>query len=137
MTIGTGTYHPNAKFFFPRSFAYEFVIARYGDTITNSGFEWTIHAVPPDPTFAVIKMAESFFNWNSNGRSLDFVITDFYAKVGGTGPNVPLDFSLSWGLSPVTKNNALIFEWFTGTPDFEAFPLPSQPFGYWLPHPLP
>lgn len=136
MTIGTGTFLPSAKFAFPRSYIYEIVIARYGDTITQSGMTFTIHAIPPDPTIAIIVFDSLFGVWSSNKRTLDYCVKEFYYLAGGLPPQNPLPFTLSYTLSPLTGRPCLQFEWSSGTPDFQRFALVSQPPNYWLPRPL-
>jgi hypothetical protein len=136
-TIGAGTFSPSGAFSLPRSYLYNFDIARYGDAISSAGPTWFIHAPLPDPTFAVIIADNDWFVWNSNGRTLDHILTDFYYEVPPSTVKHPLDYKLTYSLSPITHNPALVFEWFTGTPDFQSFLLPSQAFGYWLPRPLP
>jgi len=137
MPIGTGTFHPGAAFTFPRSYVYKFLVGRYGDTVTQAYTTFTIHAAAPDPTFAVVVLREWVYLWNSNGVQLDKVVTDFYYKAGGVGPSIPLPFTLSYAISPLSKVPSLLFEWFTGIPDFAEFSLPPQPPGYWLPLPYP
>lgn len=136
MTIGSGTYSPSAGFAFPRSYIYEIVIARYGDTISQLGMTFTIHAPPPDPTVAIVVFDSLFGIWSSNGRTLSYCVKEFYALVGGVGPQIPLNFSLSYGKSPFTQRPALLFEWYVGIPDWQRFSLVPQPLDYWLPRPL-
>ena len=137
MTIGTGTFLPQGQFYFVRSYVYELKIARYGDGLTRSAFRFTIHATPPDPTFAVVQFDNTWAVWNSNGRSLDHIVTEFWYKAGGVGPEIPLAYTLSYVQNPDTGHPCVQFEWFAGPPDFETFSLPAQPSNYWLPAPLP
>ncbi len=136
MTIGTGTFIPSAGFAFPRSYVNEIVIARYGDTITQAGMTFTIHAVPPDPTVAIIVFDSLFGIWSSNGRTLSYCVKEFYALAGGVPPQIPLPFTLEYALSPFTLRPALLFRWFTGSPDYQRFQLVPSPPNYWLPRPL-
>jgi len=137
MTIGVGTFIPSAKFTSPRSYIYDFVIARYGDTITHSTIIFTIHAMPPDPTYAEIRLRQDWYDWSSKSYPLSYIVTDFFYRAGGVGPNIPLNFTLQPGISPLTMRPALFFTWFTGPPDWEDFRLPAQGADYWLPPPLP
>jgi len=136
MTIGTGTFLPGAGFSFPRSYVYELDIATYGDTITRSGARFTIHAVPPDPTIAVIQFDNDWFLWNSNVRSLDHIVTEFWAKVGGVGPEIPLPFTLGYRVRPASLLPSLFFNWFSGPRLENVYHLPQQPLNYWLSRPL-
>jgi len=133
MTIGTGTFSPSAKFWIPRPYVYRLRIARYGDTITQSGNHFTIHATPPDPTFAFIAFKLEFYVWSTNTYSLDFTVTEFWAKAGGVGPEIPLNFSLTYLIEQPSGMPLLSFDWFTGVPDYQHFDLPPQLAGYWLP----
>lgn len=136
MTIGTGTFIPGPKFFFNRSYVYQFDIASYGDTVTQTGARFTIHdTLGGTPTVAIINIDNRFYGWSSNGWSLDFIVTDFFALINGNPPQIPLDFTLSYVISSINKRPALQFEWSTGSPLFVHFPLPSQPLNYWLPKP--
>lgn len=136
MTIGTVTCLPSAKFATPRSYIYELCIARYGDSINQAANVWTIHAVPPDSTFVKLIMRPNYYLWSSNRGTLDFVFDEAYVDIGGVPPHVPFSFTLSYGESPLTQRPALILDWFSGSPDYQAFPLPPQPPNYWLPKPL-
>jgi len=137
MTIGVGTFLPSARFAFPRSYVYEIVIARYGDTITQAGMTFTIHAPPPDLTVAIIKFNSRLGVWTSNRLTLDFCVDEFYALVGGGGSPIPLNYVLKYELSPLTQRPALVFEWYVGTPDYQRFNLTQPGSPYWLPPPLP
>jgi len=118
----------------PRSYIRGIYFATYaGNTVSRSYTSFTVLAVPPDPTFAVMVMAEDFFLWNSNKRSLDFIVEQWYYKAGGVGPNIPLDFSLSYINDPPHHATALKFEWTALPPTFVYFPLPEAPPDYWLP----
>lgn len=136
MTIGTGTFLPSARFAFPRSYVYEIVIARYGDTITQAGMTFTIHAPPPDPTVAIIVFNSRLGVWSSNRLTLDFCVEEFYALAGGVPPQIPLNYTLKFAISPLTNRTCLTFEWFTGLPDWQRFALTSPGSPYWLPPPF-
>lgn len=136
MTIGTGTFTPNAGFSFPRSFVYELDIASYGDAISQLAARFTIHATPPDPTFAVIQFDNDWYLWNSNVRSLDHVVTEFWYKAGGLGPEIPLPFTLGYRVRPTSLRPSLYFNWSSGPRLEFIFALPQQPLNYWLPKPL-
>jgi len=136
VTIGTGTFLPYGGFRFPRSYIYELDIARYGDTITHSAGRFTIHAVPPDPTVAIIQFDNDWWFWNSNYRTLDHIVTEFFALPGGVGPEVPLPFTLGWRVRPGSVRSSLFFNWYVGDRDEQIFQLPPQPPGYWLPPPF-
>lgn len=137
MTIGAAGFYPSAKFTFPRSYVYEIAIARYGDTVTHSAGRFTIHAVPPDPTVLIVQTYPNFWQWNSNHYTLDHIVTECYALIGGVGAQVPVNFTLTYGQHPVRHRAVLEFQWYFLAPDFEYFPLPSQPLNYWMPQPLP
>jgi hypothetical protein len=138
MTIGTGTFNPQAKFWMTRSKVYGINFATYaGNTVTFAGFSFTVHAVPPDPTFLHCAIAPEFYIWNSNSYSLDYVVTEFWYKAGGVGPEIPLPFSLGYFQDPLRHSSSLYIQWSGTTPTFNYFPLPSQPPNYWMPKPLP
>lgn len=138
MTIGTGTFYPGARFAFPRSYIYQLDIAGYGDLVTQVGNIFTIHdTVGGTATVAIIKIDNRFVPWSSNGWTLDFIVTDFYALINGNPPEVPLNFALGYAKSSLNQRPCLRFEWFTGAPLYQTFPLAGQPLNYWLPLPLP
>jgi len=137
MTIGTGSFIPGGQYNFPRSYIYDLHIARYGDTLTHVNELFTIHAVPPDPTIAIIQFLPAFWTWNSNVYSLDHLVINFYALVGGVGPAIPLNYLLTWNNNPTYGRASLFFYWSSGAPDFEVFTLDQQPPTYWLPPPMP
>ena len=138
MTIGTGTYNPQPKFFLPRSYVFGINFATYsGNTVTRSGDRFTVHAVPPDPTFLVCQILPAFYPWSSNSYSLDFIITEFWYKAGGVGSEIPLPFQLGYFQDPLRHSSSLYIQWSGTVPTFNYFPLPSAPSNYWLPKPLP
>lgn len=136
MTIGTGTFLPYGGFRFPRSYIYQIDIARYGDTITHSAGRFVIHAVPPDLTTLTFQFDNAWYLWNSNYRTLDHIITECFAKIGGVGAEIPVNFTLGYWNNPTGKRPGLFVNWFTGSRDGEIFNLPAQPLNYWLPRPL-
>lgn len=138
MTIGVGTYDPQAKFWFPRSYVFGLYFATYlGNTVTHVAGRYTVAAVPPDPTFAVMQLSNDFYLWSSKARSLDYIVTEFWYKSGGTGPELPLPFKLSYINDAPHNRQALKFEWATFSPVFVYNAFPSQPLNYWRPPPLP
>jgi len=137
MTIGVGTFVPSAMFAFPRSYVYQVVVNRYGDTLSHVAGRFTIYAVPPDPTFAIIQFSPTWWTWNSNARSLDHIVTEFWYKNGGVGPELPLPYKVTFKTDPVTLLPSLFFDWTPLPDDYERFPLQAQPSNYWLPMPLP
>jgi len=136
-TLGTGTFTPPGKFTFPRSYITDFVIYRQGTTVTRSVGAFTIHAVPPDPTFAYVQMRNNFYFWNSNRWQLPYIISESWYKVGGVGAEIPLPFNLTYAYDATTQRPTLYFAFFGGFTDPERFILPPQPLNYWLPPPLP
>jgi len=137
MTIGTGSFVPNATFALSRSYLYRFCIATYlGNTCSGAGPTYIISAVPPDPTFAVIEIDPLFYTWSSNTWQLEKIVKEFYYEVPPSIVRHPVDFTLSYGLDPTHHEPALLFEWFTTPPTFFSSHLPQQPLGYWLPPPL-
>jgi len=116
---------------------YQIDIALYGDTLTRVAGRFTIHATPPDPTFATIQFDNTWYVWNSNVRSMDRIVTEFWYKAGGVGPELPLPFTLGYWLNPTTKKPGLYFNWSIGSRLPAIINLPVQPLNYWLPRPLP
>lgn len=136
MTIGIGTFTPPGRFTFPRSYVVDFVFYRQGDTVTQVANVFTLHAVPPDPTFGKIILRGNFFVWNSNRWQLPYIVSESWYKAGGVGPEVPLDFTLDWAIDPVTHRATIYYAFFGGKTDPQLFHLPTQPPNYWLPPPL-
>jgi len=137
MTIGVGTFTPAGRFTFPRSYVYDLVFYRQGDTLTRSLGRITIHAVPPDPTFAVVQFRNNFYFWNSNRWQLPYIVSESWYKLGGVGPEIPLNFTLDYAIDPVTLRPSIYYSFNGGKTDPETFTLPDQPSSYWLPPPLP
>jgi hypothetical protein len=137
VTIGTGTFNPAPYFECPRSYIYQFSVAWYGDVITHSYNTFTIHAVPPDLTTATIIVDENWYLWNTNSRSLDHIVKEFYYQIGGVGIHYPLDYYLTYAVHPTTGRLGLFTGGSSLLADFYTFDLPGQPRGYWLPPPLP
>lgn len=137
MTIGTGTYDPFPFFALPRSYVYDFHLARYGDTLSSVPPTIIIHAVPPDPTFAVVELNPDFVPWSSSSWRLDQIVAEFYYEVPPSIVRNPLPFKITYACDPVTLRPSLYMQWSSTLPDFQTFILPPQPPGYWLPPPLP
>lgn len=136
MTIGTGTFLPSPKFSFVRSYVYWLAVATYGLSIDDSGDEFIIFATPPDPTSLAIGIDHSWRLWSSNGRTLDRIVTDFYAETPPSIVQHPVPFTLSYGSHPTNHNPTLFIDWFAGTPVYHFQRLPVQSNLYWLPKPL-
>src|SRR5689334_409475 len=135
--IGTLTCLPSPKFSLVRSYLYDIDIALYGDGFSGTGSVRFIHAVPPDPTFITIIFDNDWYVWNSNGRTLDNILTDFYVQTPPSTVKTPLPVTLGYWYNPATKRPGLFLNWYTGARTPVIIPLPSQPFGYWAPRPLP
>jgi len=136
MTIGAGIFVPPGKFTFPRSYVVDLVIYRQGTTITRSLGAFTIHAAPPDPTFAYVQFRNNFYFWSSNRWQLDYIVSESWYKAGGVGAEIPLPFELDWAIDPVTLRSTIYYSFFGGKTDPQLFRLPPQPGDYWLPPPL-
>jgi len=136
MTIGTGTFFPAGKFTQPRSYIVDFVFFRQGGTITHLAGRFTLHAPPPNPTFAVIQLRNNFYLWNSNRWQLPYIVSESWYKLNGVGPEIAMPFSLSWQMDPVTLRSTIYYAYFGTSTDPETFTLPTQPLNYWLPPPL-
>jgi len=137
MTIGTGTFLPSAWFALPRSYIYRLCLAQYlGNTWAGAGPTYILSAVPPDPTFAVLEVESTFYAWSSDTWALPRIVKNFYYEVPPSIVQHPVDFSLKYGMDPLTFEPALLLEWFTGTPLYFVSKLPPAPPSYWAPRPL-
>jgi hypothetical protein len=137
MTIGSGTFSPAGRFTFPRSYVYDLVIYRQGTTVTRALGAFTIHAVPPDPTFAYVQVRNNFYFWNSNRLQLPYIVSESWYKIGGVGAEIPLPFELDYAIDPITLRPTIYYTFFGGKTDPQTFTLPEQPSSYWLPPILP
>jgi hypothetical protein len=136
LTIGTGTFIPHAKFAVPRSYVYLIDIPSYGYTFSSTGPTWFLHAPFPDLTFATMVVDNDFWVWNSNGRTLDHILTELWYKLNGVGAEIPLDYTLGYRVNALHKLPSLYLDW-AGIARLEHyFPTPPQPPSYWLPKPL-
>ena len=133
MTIGTGVYSPQAKFWFKRSYirgislevtALDIAIAANVITFRNNA--------TPNQFFTIV-IDSRIFAWTSNSYSLDFVVEESYYQNGAGGTQLPMDFALSY-FFPEPHAPYLNFQPFgLSFPDKTFFDLPLAPSGYWLP----
>jgi len=138
MTIGTGTYSPQPRFVFTKSYVTDVYFATYtGETFVRSGDTFTVYAVPPDPTFLFMRLYDGFFTWNSNQYTLDFVVQEAWYKLGGVGGEIPINFSVKWSAVNPSHGCALLIDWAPLTPVYHRVPMPAAPPNWWMPKPLP
>ena len=137
MTIGTGTFSPAGKFAFPRSYVYALKINRYGWTIARTGFRFVLTAHPFTNTIITLQISNSWGLWNSNGRTLDHIVDEFFLLQDGFPPEVPMNYWFKYAIDSTTLKPSVIFDWSAFPDDYQTFSLPGQPLNYWLPPPFP
>lgn len=137
MTIGAGTFLPQARFAFPRSFIYDFYVFRNGDTVVQTANKFVVTDTANPLLTATFVMALKFYAWTSNGWTMDHVIVESYYQNTPGGTQFALPYNLIFKLDPVTLKNSLYLGWSGLTSDPQLCHLPQQPSDYWLPKPLP
>lgn len=127
---------PSAGFTVPRSYIYQIDVALYGDTLTQSSNVLTIHAVPPDPTFAVIVINPDVYLWSSSMYQISELIDRFYYVIPPSPLETDLFFALGYWINPTTKKGGLFFNWSAGPRLPAIINLPVQPSDYWVGRPF-
>lgn len=132
MTIGTGTFVPTGRYFFPRPYACDFIFYRNFGVLHQSGGSFLLNAPSPDPTFFVVELQPNLWDWTTAAYSLDHVVEQSWYKPGGVGPELPMYFTLSFIINTTTGRRELHYAPFGLTFDPVLFTLPPSPTGYWL-----
>jgi hypothetical protein len=96
-----------------------------------SGYTWQITGVYfGTTTYQQMTFKPSFFDWNSNKKTVDFILTDyFYVNVPG-GPLATLPLHAQWVRRPATFGTYLSLD-SLGFPDIFYLDLPPSPSGWW------
>lgn len=128
----TGTFNPNARFFFVRALVTKWVV--YGDWpigwfednihrgFSNDASEWNFYVI----------MKSNVWDWSSNMYSLDHIFEDAYATSVPLGITVPLTMDILWQPSTSTPLPYLQFNRAgLETYNYEVN-LPPAPSGYWF-----
>jgi len=131
-----GNYLPIPSFTAPRSYLYDVDIALYGDTITQTGNVFLIHATPPDPTFITLEFWDLWWTWNSKSYQLSEIVKNFYYQTPPSPTLTALPFDLGYWYNPTTRRPGLFLNWYVGLRLPRIAPLPPSPSNYWLPRPL-
>ena len=132
-----GSFSPSAKFTFPRSYVYDFVIYANGNNVFQTSDGFRIETPPVTYPEAFIVLLPQFIPWSSNFYTLDFVIAaSYYIPLPGA-PHVDLPFELAYTVPLGSKRPTLEYAYFGLKTDPRRFTLLAQPSNYWLPKPLP
>lgn len=132
-TRGTGVYVPGIDFHFPRSFITDVVIARNGTNVTQHDNVFDLDLLPLSPAIFRCTFHPNFWFWNSNDWTIDYVITESWYKPTGVGPEVPLNFLLTWSRYPAGTPSTLFWIPSSSFVDPQRFTLPPPPSNYWSP----
>lgn len=134
MTKGTGSYLPQAKFAFPRSYVRGFCVRVNAPVTFTTNKAIFFDAGAPTRRFTV-ETDMRFYNWSSNRYTLDFVITESYYQNLPNLTKIAVLYTVSWLISPLNRSVyveylpfglAFIPRYYTDYP-------PAPP-GYWKPN---
>jgi hypothetical protein len=138
MPIGAGTFRPNARFAFPRSFhrGIVFDIAGYSVTHIANTYHWT-KLTDPNEVWT-IRLDPRYYIWSSNRWTLDFIVIDFFYEVAPDPTQHAQPFVLEDWVYAAKKSPYLLFKWAdVDFGEFHHIDFPSAPPGYWSPPWLP
>jgi len=130
--IGVGSFAPQAKFAFPRSYIRGIGIQIVSGTITPITNGWVLQN-PPSPALYYVVLEDRFWDWSSNAYTLDFVVKESYWTPDGSPSYVPMPFLVTYYTDTPNKSPYLIYSPFSSPGGVTYFELPSAPPGYWLP----
>jgi len=128
---GIMTFVPQAKFWFPRSYAEKLWIHTNSVNVphlVDGEIIWT-HS-PPDSVLGFTKIKANVFEWTSNTYSLDYVVEWWYYTIGTGGPEFEWGGEVSFAWSPAVKKNCLVIATVAADTDY-YFDLPAPDFPYW------
>jgi len=133
LTIGTGFYSPQAKFWFRRSYLRGFSLEVTASGIAIAGNVITfINPGLPSQHFTIV-IEPRVFAWSSNAYSLDFIVSESYYQNDPDPTHYPMDFALSY-FFPEPHAPYVNFQPFgISFPDKTFFDFDLQPSGYWQP----
>lgn len=129
--IGVGTYVPNGQYAFPRSYIRGFGIQIVAGTITQLGNGFVL-SNPPSPAVYAVIINDYFYNWSSNGYTLDHVIGESYYSPLGDGSYIPMPFLLQFYNRTDERGSWIVYSPFSSPGGVTWFELPPAPPGYWL-----
>jgi len=130
--IGTGSYDPQPKFAFPRSYVRGVAIQIVSGVVVQTGRFFQLQN-PPDPTLYFIVFNEKFWDWSSNRYTLDFVVEESYYQPGGVGSYVPMPFLVTYYTNTPDYSPYLVYSPFSSPGGITYYQLPPAPPDYWLP----
>lgn len=131
MTIGIGSYSPNGRFSFPRSYIAEVINCTAGFSLTQNVNEFSLSFHPIFPSVYHWTFNLKFWLWSSNVWSLDHIITESYYVDTPNPTQIPLNFALYWVRQAPDFKPSLRFAPNLSTVNPVVAALPIYPPGYW------
>jgi hypothetical protein len=133
MTIGTGTYSPQGRFGFPRSYI---GAVAFPSELTLEAAAFGVYVLNDFGIFndrLFVKLKFNFFQWTSNKYTLDYIVEECYFHALPSTTENPLNFHIHF-LPGDGVNKATLFIQlapFSNVPDRIALPAATVP--YWRP----
>jgi len=133
-TIGTGFYNPGAGFAAPRSFYKAIKLGWVANSFSqNENVLFGGGSFIP-PTRWVLHIDPKFWNWNSNGYTLDHIVCESYYERLLTFERFAAPFSVQFFVDTTTDLPGLLISNADAIPlYFNRFVLPAADGGYWIP----
>ena len=135
MPVGVGTYFPNGKFAFPRSYLSQFILG-INTPVTQDGRTFTF-VDGFGTSIYTIRFKAEFWDWSSNRYTLDWIIEDaYYQSYPIPGAPVTFPFYFAYYFAPTDDLPSVIFlPYGVDFPTRFFYPLPPPPPDYWNPAP--
>jgi hypothetical protein len=103
----------------------------HGATSVLSGYTWTITGVYTGiTTYQLMTFKPEFFDWNSNKKTIDHLLTDYYYVNVPGGPLATLSLNPQLLYKPDTFDLYLSLDSLRFT-DWYYLELPASPDGWW------
>jgi len=131
--LGTPTYLPAGQFAFPRPYVEQVTFHfNSGVSFAQSDNEFFITDGSNPNVHVVCNWLPEFWATSSNRYTIDHCLVDWWLLIDPSPTPLPLDFTLTYFIDPVTIKPELFIGVAAATTRY-SFALPPAPADYWTP----
>lgn len=130
-----GSYTPQAKFAFPRSYAYQIYVEDQSPNITRVG-DYIHTDIDASIGYGIwYKVRPQIWEWSSNRYTLDFVVEDCWWEAFFDGIHHPQDFVVAFASRSTPQIPSIVISNPFIQTDFVVIPISQAATNYWTPTP--
>lgn len=130
---GAGTFFPQGRFGFPRSYVERFVITQAFQPVASVGPVFIMRPTPYGGLTWYLTLKDNFWAWSSNNFTLDYIVEDNYLIVDGDPTHYPVPYKLRYIPPTPAAGAAIAFEYLEHGAPYTDGGLPLRDAAYWLP----